>query len=297
MEAKSYGKGSKIPWRRWSIFRYKIGMEVTAGDPNAMMKQVPQISLRESRTWVAVRRLLRARITAGLIVILPIWITYLLVKFLFELMRDASLWAVETYLTTGWGSAFVSRWAVSPEAIKDNGLEAFGWKGQWIIGIFCVLLTVFFLYSVGMLTANFIGKRVIAGVEVLLDRVPLVKTVYRATKQILATLAGDQAQNFQRVVLVPFPNRETRSIGFITSVTHDSRTGEELCAVFIASTPNPTTGFVFVLPRTDLIDVDWTVEDAISMIMSGGAIFPAASMSAASPSSSPVKPPRVPAIV
>lgn len=227
-----------------------------------------------SRTWATVRALFRARITAGLIVILPIWITYLLVKFLFELMRDTSLWAVETYLETDLGHALVSRWGVTPDAIQSKGLEAFTWKGQWIIGVVCVFLTIFFLYLIGVLTANFIGKRAIVGLETLLDRVPLVKTVYKATKQILSSVAGDQAKNFQRVVLVPFPSRETRSIGFITAVTQDTRTGTELCAVFMASTPNPTTGFVFVLPRTELIDVDWTVEEAFGMIMSGGAIFP-----------------------
>ncbi len=238
---------------------------------------------RRSRVWATLRAVFRARITAGLIVILPIWITYLLVKFLFELMRDTSLWAVETYLETGWGNALIARWGVSPDAIEVQGLEAFGWKGQWVIGIICVLLTVFFLYSMGVLTANFIGKRVIAGVEILLDRVPLVKTVYRATKQILATVAGDQAKNFQRVVLVPYPSRETRSIGFITAITHDDRTGEELCAVFMPCTPNPTTGFVFVLPRSELVDLEWSVEEAFSMIMSGGAIFPPTSLSPPNP--------------
>jgi len=268
-------------------------MEVTARDSKSMTPSVPENSPRQSRAWVAIRRLLRARITAGLIVILPIWITYLLVKFLFEFMRDASLWAVEKYLETDWGKGLVASWGVSPDAIDVKGLDAFPLAGRWAIGVLCVCLTIFFLYCVGVLTANFIGKRMISGVEVLLDRVPLVKTVYRATKQILATLAGDQAQNFQRVVLVPFPSRETRSIGFVTSITRDSRTGEELCAVFMASTPNPTTGFVFVLPRSEVIDVDWTVEEAFSMIMSGGAIFPATSMAAAN--TIPVKPSRQPA--
>ena len=244
-----------------------------------MTSTATQTPERRSRAWATLRSVLRARITAGLVVILPIWITYLLVKFVFELMRDASLWTVETFLATGWGRAFISQWAVSPDAIKDKGFEAFGWKGQWVIGIICVLLTVFFLYSIGILTANFIGKRVIAGVEVLLDRVPLVKTVYRATKQILATVAGDQARNFQRVVLVPYPTREMRSIGFITAITRDAQSGEELCAVFMPCTPNPTTGFVFVLPRSDLVDLEWSIEEAFSMIMSGGAIFPPTSMS------------------
>src|SRR5262245_56431080 len=93
-----------------------------------------------SRVWTTLRAVFRARITAGLVVILPIWITFLLVKFVFELMRDASLWAVETFLATGWGNAFISQWTVSPEAIKDRGLEAFGWKGQWLIAIICVFL-------------------------------------------------------------------------------------------------------------------------------------------------------------
>lgn len=254
------------------------------------MDEIAATPKRRSRAWATLRTVLRARITAGLIVILPIWITYLLVKFVFELMRDTSLWTVETFLATSWGSAFISQWTVSPEAIKERGLEAFGWRGQWIIGFICVFLTVFFLYSIGVLTANFIGLRVIAGVELLLARVPLVKTVYRATKQILATVAGDQSKNFQRVVLVPYPNRETRSIGFVTAITHDGQTGEELCAVFMPCTPNPTTGFVFVLPRSDVVDLDWTVEDAFSMIMSGGAIFPPTSMS--SPSSASSMPPQ-----
>jgi uncharacterized membrane protein len=67
---------------------------------------------------------------------------------------------------------------------------------------------------------------------------------------------------------------EVRSIGFITATTKDADTGEELCTCFLATTPNPTTGYVFVLRRTDLIELDWTVEDAISVIMSGGAGVP-----------------------
>ena len=224
---------------------------------------------------MAMRSLLRARITAGLVVILPLWITYLLLRFLFEFMRDTSLWAVEMWLNMGLGGAWLARWGISEEILKQKGIEAFPRNVQWGIEVFCVFLTIVFIYMVGMFTANIIGKRVIAGMEILLDRLPLVKTVYRATKQILASLAGDAAQNFQRVALVPFPSKEMRSVGFITGITRDNATGEELCAVFIASTPNPTTGFVFVLPRKDLIELDWTVEDAISLIMSGGVIFPA----------------------
>lgn len=229
---------------------------------------------KRSRIWMTLRSLLRARITAGLFVILPLWITYLLVRFLFEFMRDTSLWMVEMWLNMGLGGRWLARWGISEEILHAKGIEAFPRHVQWGIEIFCVFLTIFFLYAVGMLTANILGKRVIGLVEVLLGRLPLIKTVYRASKQILSSLAGESGQSFQRVALLPFPSRETRSIGFITGTSRDSRTGEELCTVFLASTPNPTTGFIFVLPRKDVVELDWSIEKAIGVIMSGGVMIP-----------------------
>lgn len=224
--------------------------------------------------WIPVRRILRARIAAGLIFILPIWITYLLVRFVFEMMRDTSLWIVELYLASDYGKRIVKRWGISPELLAEDGLGALPDSWQWIIGIFCVFLTIVLLYIIGMLTANFFGRRVVGGIENLVKRVPLVKTVYGACKQILEAFTGDKSQEFQRVALVPFPSREMRSIGFITAVTKDMHTGEELCAVFLATTPNPTTGYVFFVRRADVIELDWSFEDAISVIMSGGGLVP-----------------------
>jgi len=103
---------------------------------------------------------------------------------------------------------------------------------------------------------------------------PLIKTVYRACKQILEAFAGDAKQEFQRVVLVPFPCMEIRSVGFITSITKDLDTGEDICSVFLTTTPNPTSGYVLLVRRTDLIELDWSVEYAFSVIMSAGAMIP-----------------------
>lgn len=213
---------------------------------------------------------------AGLIFVLPIWVTFLLVKFIFELMRDMSVWLVEIYLATEHGSRIVKLWGVSPDEVRAQGLGALpnGW--QWAIGIFCVFLTIVLLYIIGVFTANFLGKRVVLGIENLVNRLPLVKTVYKASKQILEAFTGDTLQEFQRVALVPFPSREVRSIGFITAISKETASGEEICTVFLATTPNPTTGYVFVMRREDVVELDWTVEDAISVIMSGGALAPAA---------------------
>jgi uncharacterized membrane protein len=122
--------------------------------------------------------------------------------------------------------------------------------------------------------ANIVGRRTIDLFESFVDRVPLVKTVYRALKQILATFAGEQSQEFQRAALVPFPQEKMRSVGFITAIFKDSITGEELAAVFIPTTPNPTTGYLQILKRKELVELDWSVEDAVRTIMSGGILRP-----------------------
>ena len=227
-----------------------------------------------SRVWATVRAVLRARVTAGLLLVLPVWITYLLVRFVFELMRDTSLWVVDWYLIH-WGDAFIKALGVSVEEFTAKGVSELPSGIQWGVSIFSVFLTVFFLYLLGVLTANFLGRRLVHVAEGLLERVPFVKTVYRGTKQILGTFAGEPSQNFQRVALVPYPTKETRSIGFITGITKDAHTGEELCMVFVPATPNPTSGFVFVLKRADLIELDWTVEEAIRVIISCGVLAPA----------------------
>lgn len=254
---------------------------------------------------VTLRRFLRARITAGLIFVLPLWIAFLLVKFVFEVMRDTSLWVVESYLQSVWGERFLETWGVTAPDLAERGLEILPANVQWGISIFSVLLTILFLYLVGLFTANIIGKRLVKGVELLVNRLPLVKTVYKASKQILEAFTGDGGRDFQRVALIPYPSMEVRSIGFITALTKDDRTGEELCTCFLATTPNPTTGYVFVLRRSDVIELDWSMEDAISVIMSGGALVPntlpfvcglpdAAPLAGISPKNLEVKPSEAP---
>ncbi len=249
---------------------------------------------KRSRFWATMRALIRARITAGLITILPIMITYWLVKFVFELMRDASQWVVIGVLEARWGSAFLEKmidvetqqrllrakslggggYATLPDAFHAEGVALLSPAVQWGIAIFSVLLTVFILYSVGLFTANIVGRRFLYMAEAFVERVPLVKTVYGSTKQILSTLTGDQTERFQRVALVPFPQEKMRCVAFITATFRDSISGEELCSVFIPTTPNPTTGYLQILKRKELVELDWSVEQAVQVIMSGGILRP-----------------------
>lgn len=190
-------------------------------------------------------------------------------------MRDASLWVVEGLLANGFAAPLLQRWGVTVQDLDAKGLEALPLGVQWGVGVFAVLLTIGLLYTVGLITSNIVGRRVVGAAEGLVDRLPLIKTVYRACKQVLEAFTGEQAKAFQRVCLVPFPSDRVRSVGFITAVARDRTTGEELCAVFHATTPNPTTGYVFVTRRSDLVELDWTVEEAIKVVISGGVMTPA----------------------
>jgi len=212
--------------------------------------------------------------TAGLILVIPIWITILLIGFVFGMMRDASLWMVEAMLKNPWATGMLRRIGVSAEDLSGGAIETLPLAVRWGLGALAVLLTVLVLYFLGMVTTNIAGRRIVHAVEALVDRLPLVKTIYRASKQVLETFAGESAQSFQRVVSVPFPSPQVRTIGFVTRVIRDATPGEELCSVFVATVPNPTTGYVFLVKRRHLVELNWTVEEALKVILSGGVLLP-----------------------
>ncbi|MBW7903991.1 MAG: DUF502 domain-containing protein [Phycisphaerae bacterium] len=235
------------------------------------------------------KTLLRTRVSAGLLTVLPVYITYLVVSFIFVLMRDTSQWLIVLMLRPPLGDPFLKAWGFDFEnwhalqaKLSELGLTPTGdqfmqflpWGVQWAVPLLAVLLTVFLLYFVGLLAANMIGRRLINFFENLLERLPLIKTVYRALKQILASFSGDTQKNFQRVALIPFPDARMRAVGFVTNTFRDSVSGEDLVSVFIPTTPNPTTGFLQVLKRGEISEMNWTVEEGVRMIMSGGILKP-----------------------
>ncbi|QOJ13957.1 MAG: DUF502 domain-containing protein [Planctomycetia bacterium] len=245
------------------------------------MSAQPLPPIRSSRLWATFKALFRARITQGVIVILPIWLTIIVVKFVFEVMRDSSQWALDAltpreqmverirsgvvqHLPDAW-----RRWTGATDLRIAELIET------WGMAVFSVFLTIFILYLIGLFAANIVGRRAITGMEGLLERVPLVKTVYRSTKQILATFASEQKQSMQRVALVPLFADRVYTIGFITNAFKDTTSGEELCTVFVSSVPSPTTSYVLVVRKADLIELDWKFEDALKMVISGGILLPA----------------------
>jgi uncharacterized membrane protein len=111
-----------------------------------------------------------------------------------------------------------------------------------------------------------------------MHRVPLIGAIYASVKQIVETFSSQNRAMFQRVVLVQFPRPGTFAIGFLTSVAKgeaQARTSQELWNVFVPTTPNPTSGFLIMVPREELIDMDMSVGEAMKLIISGGAVTPA----------------------
>ena len=252
-------------------------MSDTPGQPDAPKRKTNPI-------LAGLRRLLQTRITAGLLTVLPIYVTILLLGFVFGLMRDSSQWVLEWLLETEWIQFQVlnlqPRVDDSGALLPPGGLHDVEtlmldrpWLG-WYLAVLSVTLTIILLYTIGLLTANIVGRRIIEGIEIGFDKVPLVKTIYRSSKQILKSFTGDSASNFQRFALIPFPQERMRCVGFITATFRDSLTDEELATVFIPTTPNPTTGYLQIVRRADLTELDWSVEEAVRTIMSGGIIRP-----------------------
>lgn len=190
-------------------------------------------------------RLLRRWFITGLVVLLPLIVTVWLLSFGFNLLDG--LWrSLLAYLL-----------------------------GYYVPGI-GALLTVTLTVAVGAVATNVIGRRLIGWGERLLARIPVVSSVYTTTKQIVDLLAGEQKTAFQRVVLVEYPRRGVYSVGFLTAAAcpppAQEAVGEEMWSVFVPTAPNPTTGWVAMLPKSQCRVLDMTVDEAFRYIISGGVL-------------------------
>ncbi len=140
-----------------------------------------------------------------------------------------------------------------------------------------VLALLLMLLVVGFFAAGLIGRMVFRLGESLIDRVPVVRSVYGALKQIFETVFADSSSSFREVVLVEYPRRGLWAVGFITGRTRGEvreRIDRDLVNVFLPTTPNPTSGFLLFVPRDDLVHLDMSVEEGIKMVISAGIVTP-----------------------
>jgi uncharacterized membrane protein len=203
-------------------------------------------------------RRLRGYFLAGILVTMPLAVTFAVASW-FIIFVDSKIvpmipqaWNPDTY-------------------IKDHTGFEIGLPGLGVV-VLMIAITL-----IGALTAGFIGRFVIRTGETVLARMPVIRSIYSAIKQILETVLQQQSQAFRQAVLIEYPRRGIWAIGFITGETEgevQNMTTEEVVNVFLPTTPNPTSGFLLFVPRDDLVNLDMSVEEAVKMVISGGIVTP-----------------------
>ncbi len=196
---------------------------------------------------------------AGVLTILPLAAVWFVLKLIFDaLSYFGSPWAT-------WTAEQLA--AILPSAVASAvGSPLF----LYVIGM---AFALFVLYLIGALATRVVGQQLIGGFESLLERVPFVHMIYSSTKKVIAALQP-KSGTVQRVVLIDFPNSDMRAIGFAMRTFTETTTGAELTAVFVPTAPNPTSGYLEIVPSEKVIPVDMTADQAMAMIVSGGVVGP-----------------------
>ena len=232
-------------------------MEKPPRDPKTMSRTAEDVDAetqagRKTQHTLGFGQRVRAYFLTGILITAPLFITGYL-----------------AWLFIGFVDAKVT--PLLPEQYNPESYLPFGVPGLGLITLFI------FLTIVGAVTAGFFGKLWLRFSERLLNRMPVVRNIYSAVKQILETVLAQQSSAFREAVLVEYPRRGLWAIAFITGRTEgevQNVTEEECINIFLPTTPNPTSGFLLFVPKKDLISLSMSTEEAIKMVISGGIITP-----------------------
>lgn len=194
----------------------------------------------------------------GLLTIIPLWVTWTVFSFVLGLLADMGSPLINAVVSA------LNQIAPHTSALLSN---------RWVVFLLALLATLIVLYLIGWMANRVIGQRLLDTFDALLHRIPMVQTIYGGTKKLMAVLQT-KPSSVQRVVLVDFPRRGMKVVGFVTRVMTEEGSGREMAAVYIPTTPNPTGGYLEVVPLEELTPTDWTMDQAMAFIISGGAVAP-----------------------
>jgi uncharacterized membrane protein len=195
---------------------------------------------------------IRRTLLAGLLILLPLFVTYVLIAFLFNIF-------------TGVGAPLVTG------LLRLFGADDLAYPLVLVVNLILSLAVIFIL---GLVGTNILGRRLLTAFEGLLLRLPLVKTIYSSAKQVIETFQGP-GRSFRRVVLLQYPRHGLWSLGLVATERADNLNlvpGNRVLTVFVPTTPNPTSGYLVIVAPEDVIDLDFSIEDAFKFIVSGGIV-------------------------
>ncbi len=200
----------------------------------------------------------QTNLITGVLTLIPLLVVWLVLDFVLSF-----LFAVGSPFAAGV-TMFITDRVPSAERLLDDPVF------HWLVAVVVALVL---LYIVGAITSRMMGKKLIAFVEGLIARIPVIESVYSASKKLVGILQ-QQPDGTARVVLVEFPHPGMKAIGLVMRVFTDAVTGEELAAVYVPTTPNPTSGYLEIIPLARLVPTAMTMDQAMTMIVSGGAVAP-----------------------
>ena len=195
---------------------------------------------------------------SGLVTIIPLGITWWVLSFIFRQLVQTGLPLVLL---------------LSRNISEDTPGLARLLTMPWFNNLLAAVIVVIAIYLLGWAANRVLGVQVLHAMDRLIDRLPLAKSIYGSVKKLVNVLQT-KPENVDRVVLIDFPHRQMKAVGLVTRTLVDRHTGKQLAAVYVPTTPNPTNGYLELVPVEHLVATDWTIEEAMNFIVSGGAIAP-----------------------
>jgi len=173
------------------------------------------------------------------------------------------------------------------------------WQPERVVGFHLpgvgAVLTIAFIFIVGLLTQNFVGQKLVKWWDAILRHIPVVGPLYTSVKQVSDTLLSSSGNAFRKALLIEYPRKGSYTIGFLTGIPGGdvlNHLGEEHVSVYVPTTPNPTSGFFLMMPKSEVVELDMTVDAALKYIVSMGVVAPAPSAPApVAPARRPTEPP------
>ena len=190
---------------------------------------------------------IRRYLLAGLVVWLPILVTIGVLRFIIDLLDNTMALVPKAY---------------QPEQLLGIHIPGIG-----------VVISLLLLIATGIFATNFFGQRLMSWGESILARIPLVRSIYNAVKQVINTVLSTNSEAFRKVLLIEYPRKGIWSVGFQTGSGHlefNAKANEEMVSIFIPTTPNPTSGFLMMVPKKDAIELNMSVDEALKFIISLG---------------------------
>ena len=197
-------------------------------------------------------------VIAGILTAIPLWITWLVFDFVFRQLST-------------FGLPWVRR--LSRNIHDDSPDLAQLLLEPWFQYVLAVVLIIVMLFVLGWAVSNVVGRRIVAAFEALIESVPLVKIVYGGVRRLIDAL-GQKPEGVQRVVVIDFPSTGLKAIGLVTRTMEDVATGDKIVAVYVPTTPNPTSGYLELVPADRVVSTDWTMDEAMNFLVTGGAVGP-----------------------